>query len=115
MSLSQTDVPEYSHCDPLDKLTCYYPHRPEYAEAMQEAIKRKQDEGIALEALKIRMAPTWLRPVSKDGIPMDRNTGEYAIPHLNGIPENLYGTTRWSELTEAHWSLLGFMPRKMNS
>lgn len=108
MSLSIIGVPEFSHCDPMDKLACYYPHRPEYAEAMKEAIKRKMDEGISLEALKARMSPSGLRPINKEGTPWDRNTREYVIPYIDGIPNDLHGTNRWSELTEAHWGLLGF-------
>ncbi|WP_281648897.1 hypothetical protein, partial [Parendozoicomonas sp. Alg238-R29] len=113
-SLSQSGPVEFCAKHPLDELHCYKPCRPEYADAMKEAIARVRNKGISLETIKNHGIHQYLhsnwRQRAGQGQGMDilesDSQWEIVIPHIEGIPADLHGTTQWSALTDAQWSLL---------
>lgn len=94
--------------DPLDILVSYHPWRPEYLKALQDILKSKKAEGMTLDNLKHKMVPMELKPPATTSSPWIRTTGNILIPHAEGIPRELWGTTHWTALMPEHWSLLGF-------
>ncbi|WP_354008278.1 hypothetical protein [Endozoicomonas lisbonensis] len=92
--------------DPIDRIDCYRFDSPEYAQAMHEALRRRQVEGAKFEAIRTTVNSGGLLPVEfRFQSVIEKN---YQIPHVEGIPAQLRGTSNWLDLTVEHWRLLGF-------
>ena len=91
----------------FDILACYHPGSPDYIAAIKRVLALEYKVS-SLEVMIPKMKTMGLRGSGeREDRAYDHNRKPYLIPHLPDIPEELWGTTDWENLTLAHWQALG--------
>ena len=90
-----------------DVVSCFRADVPEYVTALQRIFQSAWQSGTQLDMIIKQASNNGFRGKLKLGSSVELYSKPYRIPHLPGIPEALWDTCQWSQLSPEHWQLLG--------